>query len=100
MLKGYAQSKGVPASGAAVFITGLMIFLGGLGMLLGVYIGLSAAFLIIFLLVAAFKVHNFWTATDPQMRLMDKIHFMRNLALTGAALMALSIPQPWAYSLF
>jgi len=41
MLTGYAQSKGVPMPKAAVLLTGAMMFLGGLGILLGAYIELS-----------------------------------------------------------
>jgi len=43
MLTGYAQSKGVPMPKIAVFVTGLMLLFGGLGILLGVYVHLYFA---------------------------------------------------------
>ena len=44
-------------------------------------------------------MHNFWTLADPQLRMADKVNFMKNMALLGAILMFLAIPLPWALSL-
>jgi len=98
MMKGYASSKGVPMAGWAVAITGLMILLGGLGILLGVYIQLSVLLLAIFLVFVTFKMHNFWAVTEPNMKMMETVNFYKNMALLGAVLMMLFIPSPWAYS--
>ncbi len=100
MLKGYAQSKGVPAPGVAVFVSGLLIFLGGLGVLLGVFIPLSILFLVIFLFFISLKMHNFWTIQDPMQKMAEKVNFLKNFALLGASLMFLAIPEPWVYGLF
>lgn len=99
MLKGYAASKGVPGAGLAVVVTGLLILLGGAGMLLGAYIQWAAAALVIFLVLVSFKMHNFWSVSDPQMRMAEMVNFTKNMALLGAALMLLAIPQPWPYSM-
>ncbi len=98
--KQYAASKGVPSPEMMVPLTGVMMIAGGAGILLGVYIQLSVALLVIFLLTAAFKMHDFWTVADPMQKMIQMLLFMRNLALTGAALMLLAIPQPWEYSLW
>ena len=98
MMKGYASSKGGPMAGWAVAITGLMILLGGLGILMGVYIQLSVLLLAIFLVFVTFKMHNFWAVTEPNMKMMEMVNFYKNMALLGAVLMILFIPFPWVYS--
>ena len=100
MMVGYAELKGVKGAGFWVSIGGLMILLGGLGVLLGVYIKFSALLLVVFLLVVSFKMHAFWTVTDPMMKMPEMVNFMKNMALVGAALMILGIPTPWPFSLF
>jgi len=99
MMKGYASSKSVPMASMAVAITGLMILLGGLGILMGVYIQLSVLLLAIFLVFVTFKMHNFWAVTEPNMKMMEMVNFYKNIALLGAVLMILFIPSPWAYSI-
>jgi uncharacterized membrane protein YphA (DoxX/SURF4 family) len=97
---GYAQSKGVPMPREAVMLTGLMLILGGLGILFGVYIGWAVLLLSVFLVVTSFKMHQYWKITDPMMRMGEQINFTKNLALFGAILMLLMIPLPWKVSLF
>ena len=100
MLKGYAASKGVPAPGLAVAVSGLLMLVGGLGVILGVYIMWSVTALVLFLLPVTFIMHAYWKDTDPNMRMNNRINFMKNLALLGAALMLLIISTPWVYSAF
>ncbi len=99
MMKGYSQSKGVPAPGAAVAGTGLLLLLGGLSLLLGAYPEVGVILLVIFLLGACFMMHNFWTVQDAQAKMGERVNFMKNWALIGALLMILSIPLPWPYSI-
>lgn len=99
-LTGYVQSKGVPSPKLAVAITGLMLFLGGLGILLGVYVNVAVALLVLFLLGTLFKMHRYWEAADPMVRIGEHVNFYKNLGLLGAILMLLAIPVPWALSLF
>lgn len=85
MMTEYTKSKKVPAPGFAVFITGIMLLLGGLSILLGAYVNIGALLLVIFLIPTAFIMHNFWTVKDPMMKQNDQINFMKDLALAGAA---------------
>lgn len=100
MLTGYAQSKGVPMPREAVFLTGLMMVLGGLGILLGVYIQLSVLLLSLFLLGTLVKMHKYWEVADPMARMGEQVNFYKNLGLLGAILMLLAIPVPWVLALF
>jgi uncharacterized membrane protein YphA (DoxX/SURF4 family) len=54
---------------------------------------------VLFLLVVTPVMHDFWNVTDPGQRLGEQINFEKNAALMGAALMMLSLPRPWPYSL-
>lgn len=91
ILAGYAQSKGVPMAKQAVLLTGLMMTLGGLGILLGVYVQASVLLLALFLLVTTFQMHQYWKVSDPMARMGEHINFYKNLALLGSLLMLLAI---------
>lgn len=81
----YAAAKGVPSARLAVLATGVMLVAGGLSVLLGFYVSVGALLLVVFLLPTAFVMHNFWTLEDPQARQNDQSHFMKDVALAGAA---------------
>jgi len=100
MLKGYAASKGVPAPGSAVMVTGLLILFGGLGVVLGIYIQWAVLALALFLIPVSLKMHNFWSVSDPMMRMAEAVNFSKNTALLGASLILLLIPEPWPYGVF
>ncbi|MBB5808242.1 putative membrane protein YphA (DoxX/SURF4 family) [Saccharothrix ecbatanensis] len=86
-MAGYASSKGVPSAKAATFGSGVLMAVGGLMLLLGVWADLGALLLVIFLVPTAFLMHNFWKETDPQAKQMEMIQFNKDLALAGGALM-------------
>ncbi len=98
-MSGYAASKGVPAPEAAVIITGIMLLLGGASVATGYQPVIGNLLLIIFLVPVAFWMHNFWAESDPMMRANQMAHFLKNLALAGAALAFLGVPTPWPLSL-
>ena len=83
----YATFKGLPMPAAAVYASGFVLVLGGIGiftqmMLVSSYIGLS-----IFLIVAACTMHAFWKQKEAQAKMMDAIQFKKNIALAAALLM-------------
>jgi putative oxidoreductase len=83
---GYATYKKVPAPKFFVPVTGIAIILGGLGVALGIYADLAALILVIFLLAAAFQMHNFWAETTPEGKMNETVAFFKDLGLAGAAL--------------
>ena len=99
MLSGYAASKGLPAAKLSVIVSGLLLLVSGLSFITGILPLVGVISLIVFLLPAAFLIHNFWTVEDEQAKMTDMTLFMRNIALIGAALMFLGIPIPWPLSL-
>jgi putative oxidoreductase len=99
MMTGYAASKGVPAPRVFVVVTGILLLVGGLTVLLGVYPVVGVAALVLFFIPVTFWMHDFWAEQDPMAKTMQMVNFTKNLALLGAALMLLAIPQPWPLSL-
>lgn len=97
-LTAYAESKGVTSARGAVFVSGVLLLLGGLGVVFGIAPYASLLFLIVFLVSVTFKMHAFWKATDPSMRMGDQVNFYKNLALIGALLMLYAVEVPWAYN--
>jgi uncharacterized membrane protein YphA (DoxX/SURF4 family) len=99
MMTGYAKSKGVPAPALAVGGSGVLLFLGGLSLLLGYHPTIGAALLVTFLLGVSFGIHNFWTVQDQQARQVEMTNFLKNMAILGLLLMTVAIPRPWLMSL-
>jgi putative oxidoreductase len=85
----YAQVKGLPAPQMGVALSGAVLALGGAGILLQQYVDYSIYVLAIFLVVAAFMFHNFWKDTDPNQKMGNMSHFLKNMALAAALLMML-----------
>jgi len=100
MMSGYAQSKGVPSPKAAVAFSGMLLWIGGLSILLGIFPTVGALARVLFLVPVTLMMHAFWKVQDAQMKMGETVNFMKNVALLGAALLLLSIPQPWSTSLF
>lgn len=94
----YAGYKGVPLPGLAVVISGLMLLFGGLSIVLGYQVVIGSWLLIVFLVPAAFMIHNYWIESDPMSRANQMAHFLKNIALAGAALVISTIPN-WPISL-
>lgn len=84
-MAGYAESKGVRPGRPLVQITGLMLVVGGLSILLGVWADLGALILAAFLVPTAFLMHAFWKE-EGQAAMAEQVNFMKNMALAGAAL--------------
>jgi uncharacterized membrane protein YphA (DoxX/SURF4 family) len=98
-LAGWVQSKNLPAPKLLVLLSGFFLLVGGVTILLGIYVEIGVLALTLFFLPVTFLMHDFWKETDPQMKMMHMINFMKNLALWAAILALLFVPQPWPFSL-
>ncbi len=89
-IAGYMASEGVPAPQAA--LAGAIVFLiaGSASLILGYRARVGAALLLVFLVLATYFFHDFWTFDDAQARQEQTIQFMKNLALMGAMLMVIA----------
>jgi putative oxidoreductase len=95
-MKQYASFKHAPAPGLSVIVSGLMLVAGGLSILTNYYLEWGIGLLVVFLVAAAFFMHNFWTVKDATAKSGEKAHFLKNLALAAATLMLLSITN-WTW---
>ena len=95
-MKQYAAFKKAPLPGLSVIVTGLMLLAGGASVLANYYLKWGIGLLVVFLVAAAFVMHNFWTVQDENAKAGERAHFLKNLALAAAALMMLSITN-WTW---
>jgi uncharacterized membrane protein YphA (DoxX/SURF4 family) len=82
----YTASKGLPLPVPATIVSGLMMLVGGLMVLLGVWADLGALVLFAVMLPTAVLMHRFW-AERGDARQQTMVQFNKDLALAGAALM-------------
>jgi putative oxidoreductase len=90
-MTGYARSKGVPAPRVAVLAGGVLLALGALSILLGLWPDLGALLLVVFLVPTALLMHPFWKETEAQATQMEQTQFSKDLALAGAALILFAL---------
>jgi putative oxidoreductase len=84
----YMTANGVPSP--SILLAGAIVFLlaGGVSVVLGFKARIGASLLAVFLILATYFFHDFWTfAPDSQEFQMQMIQFMKNLGLLGAMLM-------------
>jgi putative oxidoreductase len=91
MMAGYASSKGVPAAKVATQVSGVLLIVGALMILLGIWADLGALLLVVFLVPTAFLMHAFWRETDGQARQQEQVQFLKDLSLAGAALLIFAL---------
>lgn len=82
----YARQSNVPAPELLVPFSGVMALGGGVLLALGLWPDLGALILAAFIVPVATMMHGFWKIQDPMMRMNDQAHFMKDMALGGAAL--------------
>jgi uncharacterized membrane protein YphA (DoxX/SURF4 family) len=90
-MSGYAAAKGVPSPKLAVQAGGVVMAVGALLVLLGIWLDLGALLLVVFLVPTALLMHQFWKETDPQAKQMEMIQFQKDMALAGAALLIFAL---------
>ena len=99
MLRQYASAKGVVAPEAAVAASGALMAAGGFSLLTGVRPRQGLAAIVAALIPISLGMHRFWEVADPSERAAEETNFMKNMALVGASLMAMRIPEPWPASI-
>jgi len=95
----YAAAKGVPSPQQAVQASGAMLLAGGLSIIAGIKPKQGLAAIIAFLIPVSFQMHRFWEEQDPLKKQNEMIHFMKNMALVGAALALMNVEEPWPASI-
>jgi putative oxidoreductase len=89
----YARASNVPAPELLVPASGVMAVGGGLLVTFGLWADLGALLLAAFVFPVAVGMHAFWKFDDPMERANQQAHFMKNVALGGAALALFALFQ-------
>ena len=82
----YARNYNVPLAELGVPLTGVVAILGGLSLVLGVWGDLGALLIAGFLVLITPFMHRWWIETDPMQRITQQVHFQKNTAMFGGAL--------------
>jgi putative oxidoreductase len=87
---GFMAKEGVPAP--QLMLAGAIVFLiaGSLAVIVGYKARIGAALLLVFLVLATYYFHDFWTLGDGQAKQEQLIHFLKNLGLMGAMLLVIA----------
>lgn len=83
----HAEENGVPMAAFLVPASGFLAMVSGLSILIGYKTKLGAFGILLFLIPVTLMMHNFWTIEDPIQHMMQKIMFMKNVTMMGAALL-------------
>jgi putative oxidoreductase len=86
----YMASKGLPLVEILLPLAIAVELGGGLLLALGWKARWAAAALLLFLIPATLIFHPFW-GLEPKLAQMQKIHFLKNVAIMGGMLMVLAI---------
>ncbi|MFC7231442.1 DoxX family protein [Saliphagus sp. GCM10025308] len=98
-MAGYAEFKGLPAPKASVVLSGVLLVLGGLSLIAGVFPAIGAGALAVFLVVSALKMHDFWNVEGEEAQ-NEMTAFLKNVYGAGAALAFLAVSNAaWPYAL-
>ena len=73
-------------------LVGAIVFLiaGSVSVILGYRARIGAALLLVFLVLATYFYHDFWTLSDSKAQQEQMIQFMKNLGLMGAMLLVIA----------
>jgi len=79
-------SKGIPQP--KLMLVGAIVFLlaGSLSVMTGYRARIGASLLLVFLVLATYYFHNFWTIADAKAQQDQLMQFMKNLSIMGAML--------------
>jgi putative oxidoreductase len=84
----YAKRKNLPYVSLLLPAAVALQILGGLSLFLGYYARLGSLALILFIIPAAFRFHDFWNVQGEE-RVAEKIYFMKDIAILGGLILLL-----------
>ena len=80
----YVASEGVPMPQVMLFGGIVFLIAGSLSVIIGYKAKIGAGLLLVFLVLATYFFHDFWSFEDAAEKQQQMIQFMKNLALMGA----------------
>lgn len=86
----YAAQKGLVGAHILVPVAGVLLVAGCLSIALGIYAQVGALMVLSFLIPVTMVMHAYWKLDDAEERRAQRIHFYKNVALVGGALLILA----------
>ena len=77
----YSAKKGLISPLLMIRLSSVGLILGGLSLMLHIGMIYGIVGLCIFLLIASFTVHRFWREEKTEMKLLEGMHFAKNMAI-------------------
>lgn len=84
-MTGYAQYKKVPFPKFSVIASGVLMIVGSLSVLLGVWGDLGSLLLMVAILPIPFLMHRYW-AEEGEAKQNEQVQFNKTVSLVGGAL--------------
>jgi uncharacterized membrane protein YphA (DoxX/SURF4 family) len=81
VLEEYARKRGLISPRFMVRVSGVALILGGVSLATGFLMLVGIVGLSLFLVASAFIVHRFWGETTTEMRMLEGMHFAKNMAI-------------------
>lgn len=85
----YMTGEGVPSPRLLLALAILFLLFGSVSVILGYHARFGATLLLVFLALATYYFHDFWTFTGPE-KDAQMIQFMKNLSMAGAMLLLIA----------
>jgi putative oxidoreductase len=80
-LEEYAHRRGLVSPRIMVLLSGLLLIFGGLSLMTGFFKLYGIVGLSLFLVIAAFTIHQFWRERDRNLQMLEAMHFSKNMAI-------------------
>lgn len=83
-MTGYAKYKGVPAAKLSVVVSGLLMIVGAVSVVLGVWGDLGSLLLLVAILPIPFLMHRYWNE-QGEARMNEQVQFNKTVSLIGGS---------------
>jgi uncharacterized membrane protein YphA (DoxX/SURF4 family) len=87
----YVAAKGLPAPRIAVIGSSVLMLVGALMVLLGIWADAGALLIFVFLIATTPTMHAFWKENNSHAKTSEMIQFSKNISLAGASLMVMAL---------
>ena len=77
----YSEKKGLISPKLMVRLSGVLLVFGGISLATGFLLIPGIIGLSVFLMVASFTIHQFWKEADRDKKLLEGMHFAKNMAI-------------------
>ena len=77
----YSEKKGLMSPKLMVRLSGVALIFGGLSLSTGILLIYGIYGLSLFLVIASFTIHQFWKEDNMEMKLLEGMHFAKNMAI-------------------